>query len=364
MILKAQPAKYRDTIFSVTEENSCPIYIAGEEFRVENNTIITPGGKPTCLRLARPIMEVASVKNIASRFTSSLKPQNSIDCDGCTGSLKLEMQRTTTFSTLQMKLLAAMDNKSSMSPEDNLYELLRNQSIFESLPNDSLENMAKQLALKECEAGEIIIHTGDQNTPLYIVFKGTVSVINDKDQKIIATLGSGNIFGEMNLLTKETAIMSVQAKETTTLAVFPAKDFKHLLARFPALQFSFYRLLMDRVQANALHAGTISSGMSGHLSDISAVDLFQLINHSQKTGRVQLLLDQESAEIVFREGEIIKATFSGVTGTKAFFSALAQHEGAFIFSSGIAPHEAKLEPIGSFMGLLMEGARLLDEAGS
>ena len=49
--------------------------------------------------------------------------------------------------------------------------------------------------------------------------------------------------------------------------------------------------------------------MTGELAEINAIDLFQLINSSQKTGIIELTLQKGKAMVFFKEGEIIYARF-------------------------------------------------------
>ena len=91
------------------------------------------------------------------------------------------------------------------------------------------------------------------------------------------------------------------------------------------------------------------------------MDLFQLINSSQKTGRVQLIFEDENAVVVFNEGELVKAQYKNSTGKEAFFTLLAKGDGTFTYSSGITAEEKELPVVGGFMGLIMEGMRRMDE---
>ena len=89
--------------------------------------------------------------------------------------------------------------------------------------------------------------------------------------------------------------------------------------------------------------------MNGRLSDINAVELFQLINSSQKSGKVLLALDDGNAEVTFNEGELIKSTYKGLTDKDAFFALLAKNEGSFTYSSGLNDEEKQLPVIGGFI---------------
>ena len=185
-------------------------------------------------------------------------------------------------------------------------------------------------------------------------------MIGDEGQTL-SEMGVGEIFGEMSLLSGEPVTTTIHSRKKTRLATLSSKDFKHVLRMYPVLQVFFYKMLVERSQANTLRAGTISSGMTGKLSEIHAVELFQLINSSQKTGKVQLMLDDGRAVVTFNEGELVKARYKGFDGKEAFFALLAKGEGDFTYTSGLSLEEKELPVIGGFMGLIMEGMRRVDE---
>ncbi len=357
---KRNASQYRDAIFIVTEERSCPIYNVGEEFKVENMALSVPEGKAVCLLMVCELMKAVAEKKSLERFSPSGVQKVKFECGGCTGLIRFEFKKEKGFATLQMKLLAAAEQKARMRHLDKFYDVLRKLEIFEPLTEDSLRDLSAQLQLKEYDAHKIILKKGDPGTSLYIVLEGRVAVIGDEGQTL-SEMTVGDIFGEMSLLSGEPITTSIHSRERTRLATLSSKDFKHTLNRYPVLQVFFYRLLVERAQANTLRAGTISSGMTGRLSDINAVELFQLINSSQKTGKVLLVLDDGNATVAFNEGELVKTQYKELSGKEAFFALLAKSDGTFTYTSGLSAEEKQLEVIGGFMGLVMEGMRRVDE---
>ncbi len=352
--------EYRNAIFIITEERSCPIYNVGEELKVENDALTVPEAKPACLMLVRELMKAVADKQSMERFTPSGVKKFKFECGGCVGLIRFEFKKAREFATLQMKLLAVAEQRARMRHLDKFFDVLRSLDIFEPLDEDSLRDLSAQLQLKEFSENKIILKKGDPGTSLYIVLEGRVAVIGDEGQTL-SEMTSGEIFGEMSLLSGEPVTTSIHSREKTNLAILSSKDFKHVLNKYPVLQVFFYRMLVDRSQANTIRAGTISSGMTGRLSEINTVELFQLINSSQKTGKVQLVLDDGSAGITFNEGELVKVHYKELTGKEAFFSLLAKGEGNFTYTSGLSSEEKELPVIGGFMGLIMEGMRRVDE---
>ncbi len=98
----------------------------------------------------------------------------------------------------------------------------------------------------------------------------------------LADLGEGEMFGEMSLLSAEPFLYTVVSFKATQLAILSVKNFKEILKKYPILQMFLFKLLVDRAQAMTLKSGNIASGMTGELSEIAPVDLFQLINAAQK----------------------------------------------------------------------------------
>lgn len=352
--------EYRNAIFIITEERSCPIYNVGEEFKIENMALTVPDAKPACLMLVRELMKAVTEKQSLERFSPSGIKKVKFECGGCTGIVRFELKKEKDFSTLQMKLLAAAEQRARMRHLDKFYDTLRTLEIFEPLDEDSLRDLSAQLQLKEYDEHKIIVKKGDPGTSLYIVLEGQVAVIGD-DGQTLSEMGVGDIFGEMSLLSGEPVTTSIHSRKKTRLATLSSKDFKHTLNKYPILQVFFYRMLVERSQANTMRAGTISSGMTGRLSEIHAVELFQLINSSQKTGKVRLIFDDGSAAVTFNEGELVKAQYKDLTEKEAFFALLAKGEGDFTYTSGISAEDKELPVIGGFMGLVMEGMRRVDE---
>ncbi len=351
---------FKNAIFVVTEERACPMYNVGEEFKVEEMGLTVPEAKPACLKMVQVVIKATTEQQSFERFTQQGVRKSKFDCGGCTGLIRFEFKKEKGFATLQMKLLAAAEQREKMKHMDQFFDLIRCLDVFESLDDDSLRDLSALLQLKEYGDNKIVLKKGDPGTNLYIILEGKVAVIAD-DGQTLSEMGIGEIFGEMSLLSGEPVTTTIHTRAKTRLATLSSKDFKHILNKYPVLQVFFYRMLVDRAQANTMHAGTISSGMSGELAEINTVDLFQLINSSQKTGQVELDLEDGKAQVLFHEGELVQARYNTLAGKDAVFALLAKRSGRFTYTSGISEEAMKLDVLGGFMGLIMEGMRRLDE---
>ncbi len=357
--------EYRNAIFIVTEEYSCPLYSVGEEFKIEDMALSTPAAKPGCLVLIRELMKAVSReeagKSRYERFTSQGVQKIKFECGACAaGRLSFEFKKEKGFSTVQMQLLAAAEQRAKLRHLDKYYGVLRGMSLFESLRDEALRDVFAQMQVKEYAAGQVIIRQGEPGTNLYIVLEGQAAVIGNNG-KTIFQLGPGEIFGEMSLLSGQATTTSVQSMSRTRLATLSSKDFKHILTLHPVMQVFFYRMLVERGQSASARSAAAHQEMAGKLSEINTLDVFQMIHATQKTGRVQLLLNDGEAFALFNQGELVYARYGAFSGKEAFFRLLDKGEGSFAYSAGLSQEEESLPAIGAFMSLIMEGIRRIDE---
>jgi len=352
--------EFRNAIFIVTEEHSCPIYNVGEEFQVEDLVLSVASDKPVCLKMVRELLKVNVDTPVLERFTQQGMQRAKFECGGCSGLIRFEYKKEKEFATLQMKLLAVTERRAKMSHVEEFFDLLRGLEIFEPLGDNDLRDLAAMLELKKYGAHKVIINEGDRGTHLYIILSGTVAVVRDGNE-VLSELDEGEVFGEMSLLSGEPVTTSVYSRSEVQLATLSVKNFKHVLSKYPILQVFFYRMLVNRSQANSLRSGKISSGMTGDLAEINSVELFQLINSSGKTGKVDLLYSSGRAIILFNEGEIVRVSYGNLDDKEALFALLAKNKGTFTYTSGLSEMDKELPVIGGFMGLIMEGLRRIDE---
>jgi len=354
--------QFRDAVFVITEESQCPLYNAGDEFTVEGVSLTFPTAKSTCLVLAKDVIGITTEEVAYEKLERGVKTKNRFECGGCTGIIRFEYRKDKEYATLQMKLLAAAERKTKIQAVSQFAHLLRGIDTFKSIPDDDLLDLAALLELKEYDYGFPIVQKGEPGTYLYIILSGQVEVV-DEEGVALNIMKAGDVFGEMSLLTGEHVSATIMAAQPCSIATMNQKNFRHILQRFPALQVFFYKLMVRRItDINVKRAEELGSGMSGHIADMPPIDLCQMINYIQKSGKLTFELEESIAHIKFYEGEIIEAVFGELTGKDAFFQILSMTKGRFIFVHELSSADAKKEIIGGFMALMMEGMKWQDEA--
>ena len=99
--------------------------------------------------------------------------------------------------------------------------------------------------------------------------------------------------------------------------------------------------------------------MQGSLQDMAVADLIQHNCQDRKTA--QLIVDQngQQAFLYFNEGAIQHASLGDLQGEEVVYQILDWHEGNFTLEMGVTPPAVTISR--SWSGLLLEGARRLDE---
>src|ERR1700719_207325 len=97
---------------------------------------------------------------------------------------------------------------------DEARAILRGEPLFDCLSDAQIENLVKQSHLNHFGRGERVIEEGAEGDSMFILVRGAAQVSISKNGSTIpvATLRSGDCFGEMSLLTGEKRSATVKAE--------------------------------------------------------------------------------------------------------------------------------------------------------
>jgi NADH dehydrogenase len=109
---------------------------------------------------------------------------------------------------------------------------------------------ADRMRVDHYEPGEIIIAKHEIGRELFIIKHGDVEVFqpgeNGAPEKLIASFGKGEVFGEKALLIDGPRAASVRAKSAVDVLVMSRGDFKQMVAQFDVLDDYFDALMHKR----------------------------------------------------------------------------------------------------------------------
>ncbi|TPX43724.1 hypothetical protein SeLEV6574_g04894 [Synchytrium endobioticum] len=96
--------------------------------------------------------------------------------------------------------------------------------------------------------GWILFNTGDDAHEMYFIKSGHIEICIGPEQRVVATLGPGNFFGELALFDSDSGKRSAttRGKGTTELCVLSKTDFQSILSRYPAAAERVAQAVIER----------------------------------------------------------------------------------------------------------------------
>jgi CRP-like cAMP-binding protein len=98
--------------------------------------------------------------------------------------------------------------------------------LFSSLSERALNTVAVFASETSVSAGKRLVHEGDYSYDLIVIESGTADVI--KSGEVVGTLGPGDVFGEMGMLTGGRRTADVVATSPMRLITLSKWDFKRI----------------------------------------------------------------------------------------------------------------------------------------
>jgi predicted regulator of Ras-like GTPase activity (Roadblock/LC7/MglB family) len=103
-------------------------------------------------------------------------------------------------------------------------------------------------------------------------------------------------------------------------------------------------------------------GMRGNLKDMAIADLIQHTCEDRKTAQLTIQHSGEKVVLYFKNGNVVHAVLGDQTGEAVVYQVLQWDEGSFDLEVGVKPPQTTISR--NWSGLLLEGARRLDEENS
>jgi CRP-like cAMP-binding protein len=134
-----------------------------------------------------------------------------------------------------------------------LQNLLRASPLFSRFDEPTRMSILAHFRTATFEAAETIVVQGSPSRGLHLVATGEVDVAianAEGDLVRVATLGPGEVFGEISLLKNQPATAFVTARTTVGALVLPADAFGQVLAAHPGVRQYLETLTADRLKAS------------------------------------------------------------------------------------------------------------------
>lgn len=131
---------------------------------------------------------------------------------------------------------------------EKLDELIRRVELFHGLSREEVSKIFKRGMTMRVIKGDVVFYQGTVGSQMYIVLGGLLGVFDGEKQ--IATLRTGDMFGEMALVTSEPRSATVKALEDSRLFTLTEDTFNRLMTKTVALRilFNIIRTLSHRLK--------------------------------------------------------------------------------------------------------------------
>lgn len=130
-----------------------------------------------------------------------------------------------------------------------LSNLMRHSALLSAIDSTSRRDLIARFAVHHYGPGELLIHAGAANRRLALIASGRVEVRSrdqEGDELNIATLGAGDVVGEISLVLRRPASANVMAVHNTVTLELSAHDFQEAIKAHPKLLNELYELALKR----------------------------------------------------------------------------------------------------------------------
>jgi CRP-like cAMP-binding protein len=215
----------------------------------------------------------------------------------------------------------------------------------------------------------VVVRQGDRGDRLFVVKSGVLEVVaaltDGSEPVVIAYLGTGEVLGELALLTGSPRSATVRSPEHAELFAVDKAVFFELMEALPAFSRNLCVVLARRLETSTLKAPrTSGKQLQGNLRYFDLATVIQTLISSHQTGALVVSRDKHRlAEIFFFRGNIARARYRHLVGDDAVFQLFQSPvEGEFSFTGrDVREEEVRTDVSMPAIALLMESVRLQDE---
>ncbi len=135
--------------------------------------------------------------------------------------------------------------------------------LFGVLNDGDVETIARMGRVRSVPAGETLIRQGEQLGYVYLLLDGHMEV-SVQDVGVVATLGSGEILGEMSFVDNSPTSATVRALDTVRLLALDKAELAMRFGSDPAFGMRFYKaiavFLAERMRSTIARLGYGKAG--------------------------------------------------------------------------------------------------------
>jgi CRP-like cAMP-binding protein len=109
-----------------------------------------------------------------------------------------------------------------------------------------IKSLARQGSVKKYENGHTLFFEGDEGSDMYMILQGKVEVLSNEN--VVATLETGDIFGEMSLVDNLPRSATIRVSEPLSALVLTRENFNSIVSSEPTIAFRVMQNLSKRIR--------------------------------------------------------------------------------------------------------------------
>ncbi|HJS96671.1 MAG TPA: cyclic nucleotide-binding domain-containing protein [Solirubrobacteraceae bacterium] len=127
----------------------------------------------------------------------------------------------------------------------------RSYSVLGGLPTQTAKTISAALQVVDADPGTVVARQGGPADKFFIVVDGELEVTREEtgSTETVATLGPGDLFGEMAILFDKPRGTSARATKPTKLLVLDSATFRSVVAQSLGTTPDFDQIIRDRIGA-------------------------------------------------------------------------------------------------------------------
>lgn len=333
------------------EEQGCPIYRRDNRLDFSPPIVAGVEGIPVCA------IAVESIQKAVTRIQAG-EPSTGFArtyCGGCSAG-----KAWWSFEPVVKETDATL----SPGAQQVILNSVGRMKIFAGVHMAKLMRIVRLIKGTRVPEGRAIVSRGKPGEAFYIVLEGECEVMGvdeNGNETVLATLPSGECFGEMSLITGEPASATVRAKNDATILMISRENFNQMLSIAPEIAITLARILAARLANTGRRViEELKKGLAGRLDLISPAELIQAMNVNNQTGMIAVQSGDKNMTIYLHDGQIHEVQMGDKSGEEVFFEFLSWSKGNFRFDpirKATSEKQVQMDTV----GLLLEGMRRVDE---
>ncbi|MGH3072774.1 MAG: cyclic nucleotide-binding domain-containing protein [Gaiellaceae bacterium] len=129
-------------------------------------------------------------------------------------------------------------------------DLIKGVPLFSSASKQELAEIASIADEIDLPEGRVLIREGDSGREFFVLINGSAEV--ERGGKKVATIGPGDFFGEIALITKTPRNATITTTSSVRALVITDRAFRQLLDHSPQIAIGVLTALADRLAPTTL----------------------------------------------------------------------------------------------------------------